>query len=315
VGGRLDSKLIGLKDLAFAPDGKTLYLGCQNAVLAYDLAADATSIYAGSTSSSKADVEGKGEAARFSGILGLAADANGNLVALEETCLVGIDKDRNVTVLAGTGKDPSVKSSDDATAKDGTGPQAVLEFPGACRFDKNGTLYFTDGSSLRTLTGTSVARVPGSKELINFTDSVFVDKAGVAWVMDFDGVHGYGSGTPIVSFGDDVDTSSTLMWDGLVRLDDGSFYASGDGALYHILADGSLNLVAGGDTAALADGKGTAARFGASGRLALGPDGALYMAEETALRKISFAADPEHPTVTTVLQGTGGLKKVTATKK
>jgi len=69
----------------------------------------------------------------------------------------------------------------------------------------------------------------------------------------------------------------------------------------------------GGDTGSLADGVGTAARFGSAGRLALGPDGTLYLAEEAALRKITFA-DANHPTVTTLLQGTGGLKKVTAVK-
>ncbi|MDB5100806.1 MAG: hypothetical protein JWM80_5227, partial [Cyanobacteria bacterium RYN_339] len=258
VGGRVDAKLFGLKDLAFAPDGRTLYLACQNAILAYDLAADITSVFAGSTAGGKPeDREGAGEEARFSGILGLAADPQGNLVALESTCLVAIDKDRHVTIAAGKGKDPSVKSTEDFfTAKDGTGDQVVFEGPLACAFGKDGKLIFTDGQSLRTLVGNTVAHVDGSKDAVSVADSLCVDKAGVPWVLDFDGLTPFGPGATKIPFPEaDLETGGNVeIWDGLVRDANGTFYASGDGRIYRFKADGSRTVLAGGDVAALLDG-------------------------------------------------------------
>jgi hypothetical protein len=325
LGGRTEPLLHALKDVAYDAANQRLVLACEGNVLAYTPATDATTLLAGAADAlpdteTPVDKEGKGDQARFAGILGLALNPAGGAYVLESTAILALDPGNALKLVAGSlteANAETVGGDEDLTSRDGAGQDAVLEMPTACGVTKAGKLYFIDNDSLRTLEGDTVSTVSGTKGNVDASGALVVDNGDVPWVAGALELASFGASKQTIAFKGGGGKLDNLITVGGAAADAaGNFFISADGFLFSVKPDGTRTILAGADADAGsdADGVGSNARFASPGRLAFGPDGVLYLAEETALRKITFT-DPLHPTVTTVLQGAGSLKRQHAVKK
>jgi len=259
--------------------------------------------------------DGKGTAASFFLINGLAADGSGNLYASDclNSTLRKIDPSGNVTTVAGmVGKPGSV---------DGPGASAQFQFPWGLAADAAGNVYIGDrwNSVVRKLDTTgNVTTVAGTAGQFGSSDSpgatfgwpsqVAVDAAGNLYISDTyfhtirkrdtsgtvttiagqAGTSGYVNGpTP---------TSSTFTSpEGLAFDAAGNLYVAEAGDIRVITQAGAVGTLAGQPNLGFTNATGTAAQFRKLRSLVLDGAGNLYV------------ADPGNKAVRMVVIATGGV--------
>jgi hypothetical protein len=139
-------------------------------VFTYQLSAIVTTV-AGSAQSGS--TEGKGSAASFTGLWGIALDPSGNLFVTDYEMLRKITSDGTVSFVAG--------NSSLSPGKDGQGAASSFEQPSSVVSDASGNLYVADIQAIRKVTPAGiVTTVAGSRYnngLADFT-GVVLDAAG-----------------------------------------------------------------------------------------------------------------------------------------
>ncbi len=243
-------------------------------------------------------LDGVGANAAFYGPHGIAIDAAGNVYVADQS-------NQRIRKMSPDGKVTTVAGSGQAGYLDGPGSSAQFNSPADVAVDKFGTLYVADANNHRirkisplgvvsTLAGsgqTGYLDGAGSSAKFNFPLSVAVDGNGKAYVADMnnqrirtiapDGTVGTlaGSGQQGGSNGPGTSASFSspngLAVDALGHV----FVTEGNSHdVRHIAPDGNVDLVAGGGQGYV-EGKGQFAKFFAPSDVAVGADGALYVAD------------------------------------
>lgn len=215
-------------------------------------------ILAGNTGGS-GYVDGKGTAARFSYGQGLTADASGNLYFADSQNYVirRIGADGTVQRYAGQ---PQV-----GTRTDGPLADARFQYIWELAMDRAGVMYVAEGCAIRRIAGGTVTTFVG------------------------------GGSCSTVDGGPGQASVSTIT--GMVADADGNLYIAertwNNGQLLRKVApSGTVTTLAGSATeSGKVDGKGADARFLNIGRLAIDASGMLYVADGTAIRRVTPAGE------------------------
>lgn len=266
-------------------------------------------------------VDGKGTAARFSYMMGVAVDARGNVYVADShnNLIRKIRADGVVTTLAGTGEVGSV---------DGKGVTASFFNPGGVAVDQHGNVYVADthNSLIRKISpGGQVTTVAGLRPdgvksrqydsvRLDNPAGIAVDSVGNVYVADW----GYdlirkispegkmtilaGSGKPGSS--DGAGAAASFYLPGGIAVDrNGNLYVSDtyNNRIRKISPAGVVSTLAGKAVKGSADGKGTAASFSHPAGIAVDKNGDIYVADvgNNRIRKISPGGD------VTTFAGTG----------
>jgi gliding motility-associated-like protein len=258
----------GTNGMAFDAAGN-LYIAASNHIRKFS-PAGVVSVFAGSTNAG--NLNGKGTAARFSSIFGLAFDAQGNLYVSEwdNNLIRKVSPSGVVTTLAGSGT---------AGAANGTGTAASFNNPAGLVVDAANNVYVADAGNnmIRKITPAGVvSTVAGSvtADYVNGTGTVarfnsprglVLDAAGNLYVTDMqnqlirkitNGVVSTFAGTPgVYGLTDGTGTNAT-MWNpvGITTDAAGNFYVTSEsdqsyrGFIRKITPAGVVNTLAGNDT-------------------------------------------------------------------
>lgn len=341
--GGVASELIGtLGGLAIAPAG-SLYVANYGNVLKLAAGATAPTAHAGNPINKEGDygsdpADGPGADATFSAINGMVTGPDGTLWVCDSETIRSISPTGEVTTHAG---DPG----NVASPRDGVGGAAIIS--GASHpVLSNGQLYFIDepairrldpasdtvttviknvseeltglaaaadgkvyalvGGNLRLLDGNKLITPPAAYRL---TQAEVVAEPG-AEVDELNAAADEAATDAKDEETDEFDTFESPAH--LVRTPDGTFYATKSAAIVKRVGI-NWTVVAGGSGVVPKDGPGTAAGFSSliTGML-LGPDGALYVLDEGAVRKVDLQA--AGIPVTTLLRSGSDLASVRAKK-
>jgi len=267
-------------------------------------------------------VNGYRTEARFSNMMGIAADELGNLYVADSrnNLIRKIDTLGMVTTLAGTGV---------AGSNDGKGDQASFFFPTALAVDKKGFVYVADthNSLIRKISPEGfVTTMAGQREYptnpgmdkteprFDNPDGIAVDDSGNVYVSDWandlirkitpegriSNIAGNGGRGSQNGPGN---TSSFYLPGGIARDGKGNIYVADtyNNLIRKIRPDGLVTRFAGKPAKGADNGKGPEASFFHPVGLALDPQGNLYVADvgNNMIRKIS----PDG--TVTLLAGTG----------
>lgn len=247
--------------------------------------------------------DGAGITARFSRPLGLAVDGSGNVYVADTSnhTIRKISASGDVTTLAGV--------AGSLGFADGAGAAARFTFPTSIELAPDGKLYVTDfGNKLiRTVTANGVVATVagdplggdadgrGRSALFRSPYDVAVAADGAVYVADTvnytirklagDVVATF-AGAPLIRAGniDGPAAVARLTYPyGVAAGLDGTLFITGGGLgtpIRKISPSGVVTTIAGSyDERGSADGPGATARFNAASALALGPNGALYVAD------------------------------------
>ncbi len=214
----------------------------------------------------------------------------------------------------------------------GTGSQAIFNYPGATAVDGAGNVYVADtyNYTVRKITPTGVVTTlagladndgstdgTGSGARFSYLNGIAADSAGNVYVTDFSntirkitpaGVVTTLAGTPGVYGSADGTGSAAQFWQpwGIAVDSAGNLYVAdqGNSTIRKITPAGVVTTIAGAAGAfGSADGSASAARFNAPAAVAVDSAGNLYVADtgNQTIRKITSAG------VVTTLAGTAGI--------
>ena len=206
-----------------------------------------------------------------------------------------------VTTVAGS----DYAEEDPWTIRDGRAEQALFREPSALALRPDGDLYIVDAYHLRRLSPSGwVSTVAGGRgfghtdgpveeALFHRLVDIGVDDAGNVYLIDTGG-----SGDTFSSIRK-IDTAAivtTLYWEeqhpalggtlafpeGLAVTGDGTIYLANTGRhqILRLTADNELQAVAGTGEKGLSDGPRSAATFSVPGRMAVAPDGSLFVVDQ-----------------------------------
>jgi hypothetical protein len=265
--------------------------------------------------------DGLGVTARFNTPVGMAVDSTGNLYVADSNnaTIREITPAGFVTTLAGAaGMVGNV---------DGTGAEARFFSPTAVAVDSTNNLYVTDGSndSIRKVTPEGVVTtLAGAADMVGSADGtgaaarfsnpygMAMDSAGNLYVAD-SGNNAIRMVTPdgvvttlaggMVGSTDGTGAAARFYGPGSMAMDTaGNLYVAdyGNHTIRKVTPTGIVTTLAGAGIAGYVDGTGAAAQFRGPSDLAVDSSGNLYVADDSAIRKIT-------PTgVTTTVAGAPG---------
>lgn len=256
------------RNLAVGPGGDVFVTRIDGTAIYRVTAAGSVSTWVG-TPGSASYLEGTGTAARFKGIVGIACDAAGNLYVADggNRVVRKVDPARATSLVAGQ---PGVAGS-----ADGSGAGATFTSPGALASDGAGNLWVHDAGAIRKVSAAGAV-------------STWLGAVGTTGHLDLSGT--------AARF--DLVNALALGAGGILYVADGPTVRSADpGGQVSTLAGSIPNFGA-------VDAVGGNARFNADHSVTqgmrLGPDGALYVVDSRALRRVTMDG-----TVSTV-PGTAG---------
>lgn len=207
--------------------------------------------------------DGAGTAARFNFLTTLAIDPAGNLYGKSGNAIRKITPAGVVTTLAG--------SDSEIGSADGAGAEARFGNGGQLGMGSDGKLYFADANrTIRKITLDGVV-------------STWVGKPGGDCVPDLHyprcrSADGQGSAALFRSV------------EGIAGDRNGNIYVTDNSTVRKITPDGTVTTLAGVfESSATADGSGTSARFLLPGTLAVDANGIVYVADRSAVRKVTPA--------------------------
>jgi sugar lactone lactonase YvrE len=261
-------------------------------------------------------VDGQGAAARFNFLTAATADAAGNLYVADGPTIRKLTPSGEVTTLAG--------SPDEAGDADGTGASARFAFIHCLATAADGTLYAVDGSpDLVSFTPINVRKITPQGTVTTVGDlatsdtrGIAVDGAGNLYLDSLNAIvkiSPTGERTVLAGNAEDfIDSEADLAKDGAgaaarfrypygIALDaGGNLYVAdtGNGLIRRVSPSGEVTTLGGvpsaGDSGSFnsVDGTGSAARFLVPRGIALGPQGVLYVADGTTIRKGQPAGAP-----------------------
>jgi len=274
------------------------------------------------TSGVNGNADGQGASASFGPLLGLAADATGNVFVSDAVNfeIRKVSASGLVTTIAG--------SSTQSDYVDGPASVARFVEPVNIAIDSAGTVYICDGGSIRRLTsGTQVDTLAGNALLAAHVDAVgaaarfgfptglAVDAVGNLWVTDDGtvrvvtqsgmvstiagtaGVYGSVDGAGAeVRFNQDQGPGYNIpIYEGTATESSGNAYVAdtGNSSIRKVTPAGLVTTIAGMSSATgAADGTGAAASFNRPQGLALDGAGNVYVADTVnlSIRKVSPTA-------------------------
>jgi sugar lactone lactonase YvrE len=269
-------------------------------------------------------LNGKGTAASFSYMMGVAADAIGNIYVADShnNLIRKISLEGIVTTLAGNG---SVGSSD------GRGDTASFFNPGGVAVDKNGNVYVADthNSLIRkispdgfvtTLAGKRIYKsAPGTDSTIRFDNptGIATDGDGNVYVADWanDLIRKISPAGKVTNLAgnndrgsrDGIGSSASFYLPGGLAIDSaGNIYVADtyNNMIRRISPQGVVTTLAGKTTPGSANGKGAAASFSHPAGIAVDPQGNLFVADagNNKIRRIG----PDGTVTTLAGSGTRG---------
>jgi len=236
------------------------------------------------TAGTQGYADGKGTAATFGGVVGMALDSTGNLFVTDQLAhtIRKIDPTGVVTTIAGAAKFPG--------SRDGVGSFAYFDGPEGIAVDSAGNLFVAD-----TLNDTIRKVSPGADK---------TDPTKTIWTVTT--LAGSPGLTPTSGeTGDGVGSNARFKSPTGLAIDStNNLYVcdSGNSTIRKITSDGTVTTIAGtAGTAGTVDGVGLAAQFNSPQSLAVDKDGNLFIADagSNAIRKITLPAG-----VVTTLTGT-----------
>jgi sugar lactone lactonase YvrE len=260
-------------------------------------------------SGSMGSVNGKGTAASFSNMMGLAADTQGNIFVADSrnNMIRKITPDGIVTTIAGNGR---------AGSADGRGDSASFFYPEGVAVDRKGNLYIADthNSLIRKINPKGIVttfagrriyyNVPGKDTVVRFDNPVgiAVDDSGFVYVADRgndlirkinpDGkVYDIaGNGKPGSKNGNG--SAASFYLPGGISLDSiGNMYVADtyNNLIRKINPMGVVTTLAGNTARGSGNGKGPAAAFSHPTGIAVDRDGNVFVADvgNNRIRKIN----------------------------
>jgi len=262
-------------------------------VFTYQLSSVVTT-FAGSASPGSAN--GKGAAASFSGLWGVAIDPLGNLFVTDGYLLRKITPGGTVSFFAGNST---------TLGKDGKGAGASFEQPSGMVCDASGNLYIADIQSVRKVTpdGT-VTTVPGSRFNNGNADftGVVLDASGNIYASDVqnnviveikpDGTSSIFAGSGTKTSVDGKGTAASFASPVGLAIDaSGNLYVVDEysNKIRKITPDGTVTTIAGTGSKGAADGKGSLASFNDPTGVIVDATGILYIGDfnNYRIRKIT----------------------------
>lgn len=265
----------------------------------YRTAPDGTRTLFAGAAGQAGGADGAGTAARFTEVLGLAADGAGNLYVNDGgTKIRKISSDGTVVTLAGGGA---------GDMKDGTGARATFQQIGPLRSDRAGNLTVVDNGVLRSVspagvvTTRKVVTAPGDPLYLSGR-SFAVDGLGNAYVEEGsypDRIRRIAPDGTVATVGT-LPSLSAASYTNLVADAAGNLYVGDDSsqAIHRITPDGAVSVFAGRAVAnANVDGSGAAAQFSLGAtraydthyELAADAQGNIYVGEIDRVRKVTPA--------------------------
>jgi hypothetical protein len=255
-------------------------------------------LFAGATGQT-GGADGAGTAARFTEVLGLAADGAGNLYVNDgRTKIRKISSDGTVVTLAGGGA---------GDMKDGSGAQATFQQIGPLGSDRAGNLTVVDNGVLRSVSAAGVVTTrkvvtdPGDPLYLSGR-SFAVDGSGNAYVQEGLYPHRIRRIAPdgTVATVGTLPGLSGASYTNLVADAAGNLYVGDDSsqAIHRITPAGAVSVFAGRAVAAAnVDGSGAAAQFSLAAtraydthyELAADAQGSIYVGEIDRVRKVTPA--------------------------
>jgi sugar lactone lactonase YvrE len=226
-------------------------------------------------------------AAGLNTISAIALAPNGDLIVAEGDAhlIRRVTTDGVITTVAGAAGQEGLR--------DGPGGEARFRYPYGVAVAADGTIFVADTLNrvVRTIVGNEVRTIPHAAGLFNTPVSIETDDQNNAYVWD-ENLATLTRITP--SGGASVLASGPLAGDGwgLARASDGTFYlaANASDAIRRIVPGQAIDIFAGGDDSpGNENGPALIARFRNPRGIAVGPDGAIYIADtgNGALRVIT----------------------------
>ena len=214
-------------------------------------------------------VDGSGAVATFHRISGIARDAGGNLYVTDEqdSVIRKVTPQGVVSTWAGI--------SGSSSHVDGPLASATFIGPGGLAFDAAGNLYVADAFAVRKVSPAGVVSTLAGSTLGTFAGAAgFVDGAGTA--ARFNNIMGL-----------QLDAAGNVYVADIINR-----------AIRKITPDGTVSTLAGSGATGFADGTGSAATFTRPYKLAVDASGNVFVADSSAVRKITSAG-----VVTTIAGG------------